>query len=308
MPDDKRPDDPTRSPRIEAMDQAHLEARLREIASSTPGATWLGDLELRHLVRVVTECSLLLTDVYSEARIDRIMKPERAGLSRLVHRLIARERRGEGEVFYRVRRLPDDVRVVGDKALFDLGVLGRSRVKGYDLSDLGSRAYRMAGEVLELLAEDRRLRELFRHNRLLMLPLEEEVDFLRQCSDRFPVYAQLLRRMHELRLQLDRMLEVLQARPLALGVHQQGAEGHVRADGARIHRERRAEQAFFLRVGVRQGRREVDVGVEVAAVRDAVPPQRRARPPDRIDHHRGDREVADRRAYQQRADAGGSER
>jgi MoxR-like ATPase len=51
----------------------------------------------------------------------------------------------------------------------------------------------MAGEVLELLAEDRRLQEFFKQNQLLMLPLEEEVVFLRQCSDNFPVYADLLR-------------------------------------------------------------------------------------------------------------------
>ena len=38
--------------------------------------------------------------------------------------------------------------------------------------------------VLELLAEDRRLREFFRNNRLLMLPLEQEVEFLRQAADR----------------------------------------------------------------------------------------------------------------------------
>lgn len=195
MSDDKRPDEVSRPPRIEAMDQANLEVRLREIAAGMPSAAWLDDLELRHLVRVITECSLLLTDVYSEARLDRIMHPERSGLSTLVDRLIAQERRGEGEVFYRVRRLPDDVRVIGDKALFDMGILGKQRIKGYDLSELGSRAYRVAGEVLELLAEDRRLRELFRHNRLLMLPLEQEVDFLRQCSDRFPVYARLLRRI-----------------------------------------------------------------------------------------------------------------
>ena len=38
-------------------------------------------------------------------------------------------------------------------------------------------------QFLELLAEDRRLREFFRNNRLLMLPLEQEVEFLRQAAD-----------------------------------------------------------------------------------------------------------------------------
>jgi len=50
--------------------------------------------------------------------------------------------------------------------------------------------------VLALLAEDRRLREFFKQNRLLMLPLEEEVTFLRQCSEKFPLYADILRRLN----------------------------------------------------------------------------------------------------------------
>jgi len=77
----------------------------------------------------------------------------------------------------------------------DLGIRGLRHVKGYDLEDLGARAYRQAGEALELLAEDRRLREFFHQNRLLMLPLEEEVVFLRQCSERFPLYANILKRL-----------------------------------------------------------------------------------------------------------------
>jgi MoxR-like ATPase len=91
-----------------------------------------------------------------------------------------------------VRRVPDDLKVVGDKALFDLGLLGRRRVRGYDLEELGRRAYRVAGFILKLLAEDRRLRRFFEQNRLLMLPLEEEVVFLRQCSEKIRLYADIL--------------------------------------------------------------------------------------------------------------------
>ena len=182
--------------RIEPFDRAALETRLREIVAGLDGEQWIDDGELRHLVRVVTGCSLLVSDVYSPARIERIMHPERGSLSYLVRRLIEEERRGEGEVLYHVRRLPDDVRLVGDKALFDLGLLGVQQVKGYDLADLGARAYRMAGEVLERLAEDRRLREFFRNNRLLALPLEDEVVFLRHAAERFDLYSELLRRIH----------------------------------------------------------------------------------------------------------------
>lgn len=180
--------------RIERMDPESLEARLREAARTAFPDRVVDPLEVRHLARVVQECSLLLNDVYSEERIARIMHPDRGFLASLVDNLIQKQRRGEGEVLYRVRRLPDDVRLIGDKALFDLGLLGRRAVKGYDLEELGSRAYHMAGEALELLAEDRRLHQFFKQNRLLMLPLEEEVVFLRQCAERFRAYADILKR------------------------------------------------------------------------------------------------------------------
>jgi MoxR-like ATPase len=182
---------------VEPLDAERLEARLRASARSLHGSHGVDGLELKHLVRVLTGCSLLLTDVYSEDRIAKIMQSDRLLLSTLVGQLIEEQRRHGGEVFYRIRRLPDDVRVIGDKALFDFGFLGLRRVKGYELGELGARAYRAAGEALELLAEDRRLREFFRQNKLLMLPLEDEVGFLRQCADRFPLYADILRAMHD---------------------------------------------------------------------------------------------------------------
>lgn len=178
---------------IERLDANTLEARLREAARSALPDRPFDDLEIRHLVRVVTGCSLLLTDVYSEERISRIMSRDRSLLSRLVQGLIDKEREGKGEVLYSVRRLPDDVRVVGDKALFDAGLLGLRSVRGLDLADLGARAYVAASEALRLLSEDRRLRDFFKQNKLLMLPLEEEVDFLKQCADRFPDHAGILR-------------------------------------------------------------------------------------------------------------------
>lgn len=177
---------------IQPLDPEHLEARLREAARAQAH----GDVEsgeLHHLARVLTGCSLLLTDVYSDDRIARIMQRDSALIAHLVRQILESERDGGGEALYRIRRLPDDVRVVGDKALFDFGFRGLRRVKGYELGDLGARAYRAAGDALALLAEDRRLREFFRQNKLLMLPLEDEVGFLRQCAERFPLHAEILR-------------------------------------------------------------------------------------------------------------------
>ncbi len=180
---------------VAPLDADGLVASLRDAARALFPDQVVDDLEMRHLVRVITECSLLLTDVYSAERIARIMRRDRGFLFGIVGRLVDQEHPDRGGVLSRVRRLPDDVRMVGDKALFDHGLLGLRQVKGYDLEDLGSRAYRLASEALELLAEDRRLQEFFKENRLLVLPLEQEVVFLRQCSERFPIYANILKSM-----------------------------------------------------------------------------------------------------------------
>jgi hypothetical protein len=182
---------------IERLDSESLEARLRRAANLLQPDRVMDGLELQHLRRVITVCSMLLTDVYSESRIARIMYPEEEFLNSLIDQMIEQERRGDREVLHRVRRLPDDARVVGDKALFDLGLQGLREVKGYDLAELGTRAYMMAGSILELLSQDHRLLEFFEANRLLMLPLKEEVIFLRQCSERFNLYAEILRRAQE---------------------------------------------------------------------------------------------------------------
>jgi hypothetical protein len=189
--------------RIERLDAAALESRLRETARRLLPDRMIDDLEVRHLVRVINECSLLLADAYSEVRLSRIMRPERGAIARLIDQLARQSASDAGELLQRMRQLPDDVRAVGDQALFDLGLRGLRSVRGYDLADLGARAYRVAGQALELLAEDRQLHEFFKQNRLLMLPLEEEVVFLRQCSDQFRTYAEILHHLGEQRRELD---------------------------------------------------------------------------------------------------------
>jgi len=189
---------PSETGRIQQLDPAALEGRLREAARRLMPDRVMDDLEVRHLARVISECSLLLADVYSDQRLAHIMQPDPQLITGLIDEL-ARQHASDGpELLHRVRRLPDDVKVVGDKALFDLGLQGKREVKGYDLADLGARAYRAAGEALELLADDRQLRDFFAQNRLLMLPLEEEVLFLRQCSDQFRHYANILKNAGEL--------------------------------------------------------------------------------------------------------------
>ena len=184
--------------RIQRLDPEALEGRLREAARRLMPDRVMDELEVRHLARVISECSLLLADVYSDRRLAHIMQPDPELITGLIDQLARQHATDGSDLLQRVRRLPDDVKVVGDKALFDLGLQGKREVKGYDLADLGSRAYRTAGEALEMLAEDRQLQEFFEKNRLLALPLEEEVVFLRQCSDQFRMYAEILKNAGEL--------------------------------------------------------------------------------------------------------------
>jgi hypothetical protein len=57
--------------------------------------------------------------------------------------------------------------------------------RGLSLETLGVRSYRMAADILSILANERDLRELFQRNQMRSLPIEEEVAFLRQCAARF---------------------------------------------------------------------------------------------------------------------------
>ena len=115
---------------------------------------WRIDLVWTDLVNAALIGYLPAALAISQRGIARDLSELRPGgwVDRVLH-----EANTEEDVVRRVRHLPDDVRVVGDKALFDHGLLGLHSVKGHDLVELGARAYRRAGELLELLAEDRRL-------------------------------------------------------------------------------------------------------------------------------------------------------
>ena len=90
--------------RIEPLDPEHLETRLRELARRIAPDLDVEGPELRHLVRVLTGCSLLLTDVYSDERIARVMERERSVLD-LVGQILDAERPDGGEALYKMRMI-----------------------------------------------------------------------------------------------------------------------------------------------------------------------------------------------------------
>ena len=178
--------------RIESFSRGDLERRLRRIARQRFPDEVFDRRELGHLVRVVTNDVLLLTDLYARVSLQDILDAGGSGVPPFLSRLLERSESESDSLVYEVKRLPDRIKTVGDKCLFDVGLIGQADYHGIPLRDLGERSYHLASEILERLGEDPRLSRFFRENQLHNLPIEEEVNFLEQCSRRFAIYARLL--------------------------------------------------------------------------------------------------------------------
>ncbi len=180
--------------RVENITRDDLEKRLREIALHHHPEEILDRMELVHLVQVVTNEALLLTDLYARVSLGEILQRRVPTLPPALRALVDRTTRDEEPRFlFEVKQLPDRIKAVGDKCLFDVGLIGQSEYHGIPLDELGPRSYQVASQILSRLAEDPRLEQYFKENCLRTLPIEEEVVFLRQCSRRFALYADLLR-------------------------------------------------------------------------------------------------------------------
>ncbi len=183
----------TRISNLDLPDREGIERRISEAAKRLVPELRIDTLELHHLADVVTNHALLLNDLYATHRLDRIMGQDPSAIAHGLADLAGAEEDFSAETLLHLRRIPDDVRVVGDKCLYDVGLFGLERYRGLSLRHLGARCYNLASEILECLADDRRLRDFFRQNLIGPMPIEEEVIFLRQCAERFVQYADLLR-------------------------------------------------------------------------------------------------------------------
>ena len=180
-------------PTLDLPDRQGVRRRIDEAARRLTPQLHIDGYELSHLADVVTNHALLLNDLYATHRLDRILGQDPSAIARGLADLIGPDEQIAMESIRHLRRIPDDVRVVGDKCLYDVGLFGLERYQGLDLRQLGARCYGLSSEILEHLAEDRRLRDYFRQNRLGPMPIDEEVIFLRQCAERFVKYAELLK-------------------------------------------------------------------------------------------------------------------
>lgn len=176
---------------FETLDSDSLESRLRNLAGLVAGEAGVDELEMRHLLEVLTRSSFLIRNAFDPETLGRLYEGEQRPSS-----LFGPEFRGGSDLseerLLNLWKVPDTLRNYGDKCLYDVGLAGLTRIRGIALEELGPRAYNLTSQVLEFLADDRTLREFYEHNLLERLPIDEEILFLRQCASRFRVYAQIL--------------------------------------------------------------------------------------------------------------------
>jgi len=184
---------------IESLRRDELRQRLAELARERFRDQVVDTLEIEHLVDIATNYTLLLSDIYDPLKIEQILQRREPAAARWLSRLELQDSPACGEAILRLRQVPDQIKTVADKCLYDVGVFRRDRYRGVSLTDLGVRSYRMASEILEILAEDRRLRDFFGSNQWGPLPIEDEIVFLKQCAQRFTVHADLLNQLRLLK-------------------------------------------------------------------------------------------------------------
>jgi MoxR-like ATPase len=182
-------------PAIEDISQAHLEARIRDVARRLFAGENVDDLETWHLAQVVEHCSRAISDIYRKANLEQILRGDATRAKALEGILgLAPD---DGKPLRRVIRVPDELRGIGDRCLYDVGMAGVRDYRGLSLEILGVRSYRLAADILTILGDERELRDLFQRNLLRTLPIEEEIAFLRQCAARFGLHANLLNNLRE---------------------------------------------------------------------------------------------------------------
>ena len=182
---------------VEDLSPEAIEARLRALADQLAGSASFDELDLRHLLDLLTQRAPLLRQEYDHGTLDRVLAGDKRPASLLLPAGTLTPDQPRDAAALRVWTVPESLRACGDKCLYDVGVAGRKTYRGLPLQEIGPRSYDLAGDVLGLLADDRTLREFFERNRIRRLPLDEEVLFLRQCASRFDLYARILQAWRE---------------------------------------------------------------------------------------------------------------
>ena len=172
---------------IRTLGSGDLEERLQEAADRV-GTAPLEREDLEHLLHVLTNGALTAASIYDLLRIAELVE---ADLRPNALRLLADAAQDEAAL-QRLIGVPDQVRRLADKCLFETGVARRENPAGLDLESLGRRSYARAAKLLEMLAQDGRLRDHYDRNVVQHLSLEEEIELLARWSERFGDHVGLL--------------------------------------------------------------------------------------------------------------------
>jgi len=122
-----------------------MEDRLRSLLRLVLGEVGVHDLELRHLLEILTRSSLLLSDGYDPGTLGRILKGE-THAAFLFDAFPGRADESQDERRFRVFNVPDTLKTYGDKCLYHVSLAGRQRFRGVDLRTLGPRSYSLASQ------------------------------------------------------------------------------------------------------------------------------------------------------------------
>src|SRR5881296_550414 len=108
---------------IENISQEGLEARIRDIARRLFTGQKVDDLETWHLAQVVENCSRAISDIYRTVNVDQIVSGD-------FHRPLSMEKFLPSDPvhsrrpFRRVTRVPEELKGIGDRCLYDIGMAG----------------------------------------------------------------------------------------------------------------------------------------------------------------------------------------
>lgn len=163
-----------------------LEEELQAAASLT-GMAPLPKDDLQHLSQVLTSQPLVSTPL---TELIRQLEPVDSQLAHALRLLAASQ--VDADSMHRLLAVPDHMRSIGDKCLFETGIARTTAPRGLDIEELGRRSYERAARILESLGDDRRLRRFYEENALDRKSLEDEVRLLARCSDMFAHHARLL--------------------------------------------------------------------------------------------------------------------
>jgi hypothetical protein len=177
---------------IRTLGSGDLEERLQDAAGRV-GHGPLEQEDLVHLLHILTDGGLTMTSVFELLRIGDLVD---ADLRPTAFQTLV-DAADDEATLHKLVGVPDQVRRLGDKCLFETGVARRQGPAGLDFEELGRRSYTRAARLLELLSQDRRLREHYDRNVVESLRLEDEIQLLQHWSEEFQDHVRLLHALLE---------------------------------------------------------------------------------------------------------------